>query len=93
MLMSGSPGRLSRPPKWALFAYGENSDSPTDRLRFIAFAPTKDALCQSNKRDMLTKKPLFVAAIVDRIMAANLVFAEDLMVTVNLVNDQGIGKS
>jgi Cu-Zn family superoxide dismutase len=39
------------------------------------------------------KKSQFVAAVVGVIMAASLVFAEDLTVTVNLVNDQGIGKS
>ena len=39
------------------------------------------------------KKSLFVASVVGVIMAASLVFAEDLVVTVNLVNDQGVGKS
>ena len=39
------------------------------------------------------KKSLFVAAVVGVVMAASLVFAEDLVVTVNLVNDHGVGKS
>lgn len=39
------------------------------------------------------KKSLFVVVVAGLIMAAHPVFAEELDVTMNLVNDQGIGKS
>jgi Cu-Zn family superoxide dismutase len=42
---------------------------------------------------MLMNKSLVVAVVAGLIMAATTVFAKDLTVTMNLVNDQGVGKS
>jgi superoxide dismutase, Cu-Zn family len=39
------------------------------------------------------KQSLFVAAVVVGLLAASPVFAADLVVTMNLVNEQGVGKS
>jgi superoxide dismutase, Cu-Zn family len=54
---------------------------------------SKDINVEINEGGMLMKQSLFVAVVVIGLLAAARVFAADVVVPMNLVNEQGLGKN
>jgi superoxide dismutase, Cu-Zn family len=52
---------------------------------------SKEIYVKTNEGGMLMKQSLFVTVVVIGLLAATRVFAADLVVTMNLVNEQGLG--